>query len=58
MPDSKKVHMSYTVRIVPGKSDIAFAEYATGAHAEVARKVLNGFQISPTHAMGVDFAKR
>lgn len=46
------------VRIVPGKSDIAFVEYSTGKQALAAKTVLDGFQITTTHAMTVSFADR
>jgi RNA recognition motif-containing protein len=45
------------VRMVPGKSNIAFVEYETVGYAEGAREALNGFEISPNHKMGCEFAK-
>ena len=46
------------VRIVPGKSDVAFAEFSTSLQAAAARVVLNGFQIVEGSAIVVNFAKR
>ncbi|KAJ8323589.1 hypothetical protein O5D80_007900 [Batrachochytrium dendrobatidis] len=46
------------VRIVPGRPDIAFVEYASSAQADQARMVLNGCQITPDQAMRVEFARR
>ncbi|KAJ3283998.1 hypothetical protein HK104_010133 [Borealophlyctis nickersoniae] len=46
------------VRLVPGKSDIAFVEYETEGQAETAKTVLDGFKINATNPMGVEFAKR
>ncbi|CAG8848693.1 19258_t:CDS:2, partial [Racocetra persica] len=34
------------VRLVPGKSDIAFVEYEADHQAAVAKEVLNGFKIT------------
>ncbi|KAL2912546.1 hypothetical protein HK105_207944 [Polyrhizophydium stewartii] len=46
------------VRVVPGRSDIAFVEYDTTTEAGKARSLLNGFQISPGRAISVEFAKK
>lgn len=46
------------VRMVPGKSEIAFVEYETTEQAKAAKHVLDGFQISATHAMQVSYSKR
>ncbi|KAI9090837.1 u2 small nuclear ribonucleoprotein B''-like protein [Phlyctochytrium arcticum] len=46
------------IRLVPGKTGIAFVEYETETQATVAKTVLDGFEIMPAHKMGVDFAKR
>ncbi|CAG8458338.1 11222_t:CDS:2 [Ambispora gerdemannii] len=46
------------VRLVPGKSDIAFVEYETDHQAAVAKDVLNGFKITHDKEMKVTFAKR
>ncbi|ORX44211.1 u2 small nuclear ribonucleo protein B''-like protein [Piromyces finnis] len=45
------------IRLVPGKPDIAFAEYENELQAQTALKVLDGFNITPTNAMKVEFAK-
>ncbi|CAG8469245.1 12025_t:CDS:2 [Ambispora leptoticha] len=41
------------VRLVPGKSDIAFVEYETDHQAAVAKDVLNGFKITHDKEMKV-----
>ena len=46
------------VRIVPGKSDIAFVEYNSRINAQKALDGLNGFEVAPGHKMGVAFANR
>jgi RNA recognition motif-containing protein len=46
------------VRLVPGRSDIAFVEYETDVQASEARSSLQGFKITMTHAMKVAFAKK
>ncbi|CAG8639292.1 16026_t:CDS:2, partial [Racocetra fulgida] len=46
------------VRLVPGKSDIAFVEYEADHQAAVAKEVLNGFKITHEKEMKVTFAKR
>ncbi|CAG8551491.1 5066_t:CDS:2, partial [Cetraspora pellucida] len=45
------------VRLVPGKSDIAFVEYEADHQAAVAKEVLNGFKITHEKEMKVTFAK-
>ena len=45
------------VRIVPGRPGIAFVEYEAAGQAAVARDVLHGFKLTPTHCMSVSFAK-
>ncbi|OUM69922.1 hypothetical protein PIROE2DRAFT_37868, partial [Piromyces sp. E2] len=45
------------IRLVPGKPDIAFAEYENELQAQTALKVLDGFNITPENAMKVEFAK-
>ncbi|KAJ3172974.1 hypothetical protein HDU88_004433 [Geranomyces variabilis] len=45
------------VRLVPGKTGIAFVEYETDIQADTAKGVLNGFKLAPTVEMGVEFAK-
>ncbi|CAI2165926.1 14502_t:CDS:2 [Funneliformis geosporum] len=46
------------VRLVPGKSDIAFVEYEADHQAAVAKDVLDGFKITHDKEMKVTFAKR
>jgi U2 small nuclear ribonucleoprotein B'' len=46
------------VRLVPGKAEIAFVEYDTEKHATAAKTVLDGFKISASHSIQVQFAKR
>ncbi|CAJ0638832.1 5305_t:CDS:2 [Entrophospora sp. SA101] len=46
------------VRLVPGKSDIAFVEYEADHQAAVAKDVLNGFKITHDKEMKVTFARR
>ncbi|KAJ3190212.1 hypothetical protein HDU85_000503 [Gaertneriomyces sp. JEL0708] len=45
------------VRLVSGKPGIGFVEYETDVQAETAKSVLNGFKLTPTHPMKVEFAK-
>ena len=46
------------VRLVPGRSDIAFVEFETDAQATEAKSSLGGFKITPTHAMKIAYAKK
>ncbi|KAI8821849.1 uncharacterized protein EV422DRAFT_566954 [Fimicolochytrium jonesii] len=46
------------VRLVPGKSDIAFVEYESEAQAGVAKQALNAFKISPEKEIKVTYAKK
>jgi len=46
------------VRLVPGRSDIAFVECETDQQAAAAKEALQGFKITPTHAMKISFAKK
>jgi len=46
------------VRLVPGRHDIAFVEFENEFQAVSARDSLNGFKLTPTSAMKVNFAKR
>jgi len=43
---------------VPGRHDIAFVEFEVEGQAADAKNALQGFKISPTHAMRVTFAKK
>jgi len=46
------------VRLVPGRHDIAFVEFDNEMSSATAKDALNGFKITPTHAMKVSFAKK
>ncbi|XP_042901535.1 U1 small nuclear ribonucleoprotein A isoform X1 [Parasteatoda tepidariorum] len=46
------------VRLVPGRSDIAFVEFENEVHSGAAKDALQGFKITPTHAMKITFAKK
>ena len=46
------------VRLVPGRTDIAFVEFETENQAVAAKDALNGFKITPTQTMSVNFAKK
>uniref|UniRef100_U5EZF2 Putative sans fille n=1 Tax=Corethrella appendiculata TaxID=1370023 RepID=U5EZF2_9DIPT len=46
------------VRLVPNRHDIAFVEFATDVQSGAAREALQGFKITPTHAMRISFAKK
>ena len=46
------------IRLVPGRSDIAFVEFSNESEATNAKKTLNHFKITPTHAMKVEYAKK
>ncbi|KAI8485928.1 PREDICTED: U1 small nuclear ribonucleoprotein A-like [Branchiostoma belcheri] len=46
------------VRLVPGRHDIAFVEFDNEMQSGAARDALQGFKITPTHAMKISFAKK
>ena len=46
------------VRLVPGRSDIAFVEFENEMQSAAARDALQGFKITPTTAMKINFAKK
>ncbi|XP_065901052.1 U1 small nuclear ribonucleoprotein A-like [Dysidea avara] len=46
------------VRLVPGRSDIAFVEFENEGQAGEAKKNLHGFKITPSNAMKVTYAKK
>ena len=46
------------VRLVPGRSDIAFVEFENEMQSGAARDALQGFKITPTTAMKINFAKK
>lgn len=45
------------VRLVPGKTDIAFVEFDSEANSKTAKEVLDGFKVTPKDRMGVSYAK-
>ena len=46
------------VRLVPGRHDIAFVEFENEMQSAAAKEALQGFKITPTHAMKIAFAKK
>ena len=46
------------MRLVPGRHDIAFVEFENEVQSAAARDSLQGFKITPTHAMKISFAKK
>ncbi|KAL5275816.1 SNRPA family protein [Megaselia abdita] len=46
------------VRLVPNRHDIAFVEFATELQSSAAKEALQGFKITPSHAMKITFAKK
>lgn len=46
------------VRLVPGRSDIAFVEFESEHQASESRHSLQGFKITPTNAMKIAYAKK
>src|SRR5690606_7607508 len=46
------------VRLVPGRSDIAFVEFQNDFQSGAAKEALQGFKITPTHALKITFAKK
>ena len=46
------------VRLVPGRHDIAFVEFESEMQSAAARDALQGFKITPTPAMKINFAKK
>lgn len=46
------------VRLVPGRHDIAFVEFENETQSSAAKSALQGFKITPTHAMKITFAKK
>jgi len=46
------------VRLVPGRHDIAFVEFENAEQARSAKETLQGFKITPTHAMSITFARK
>lgn len=46
------------VRLVPGRTDIAFVEFEMDSQAMTAKDALDNFKITPTHQIKVTYAKR
>lgn len=46
------------VRLVPGRHDIAFVEFENEFQSGSAKDALQGFKITPTHAIKITFAKK
>ena len=46
------------VRLVPGRADIAFVEFESEMQSAAARDALQGFKITPTTSMKINFAKK
>lgn len=46
------------VRLIPGRSDIAFVEFENEYLSGTAKEALNGFSLSPTHKVRITFAKK
>ena len=46
------------VRLVPGRSDIAFVEFENEVQSGTAKEALQGFRITPSHAMKISYAKK
>ncbi len=54
-----QVHAGFReVRMVPGKSGIAFVEFDDEYKATTALQSLNGFKLTPTDIMALSYAKR
>lgn len=51
--------LGYTeVRLIPGRSDIAFVEFDNEYHAGAAKDALNGYNLTLTHKLHITFAKK
>ncbi|XP_054153052.1 U1 small nuclear ribonucleoprotein A-like [Oppia nitens] len=46
------------VRLVPGRHDIAFVEFDNEFQSGNAKDALQGFKVTPTHAIKITFAKK
>ncbi|XP_020608892.1 U1 small nuclear ribonucleoprotein A-like [Orbicella faveolata] len=46
------------VRLVPGRSDIAFVEFENEVQSGTAKEALQGFRITPSRAMKISYAKK
>ncbi|EKX51485.1 hypothetical protein GUITHDRAFT_159319 [Guillardia theta CCMP2712] len=68
LPDEINVEMLQTlfkqfpglaeVRMVPGKTGIAFVEFESDAQAATARDTLQGFKLTPTNTLRITYAKK
>lgn len=47
-----------SVRLVPGRTGIAFVQFDTAAQSDMAKAALDGFQLAPGVVMKVSFARR
>ncbi|KAH9469822.1 hypothetical protein Pst134EA_007099 [Puccinia striiformis f. sp. tritici] len=45
-----------SVRLVPGRTGIAFVQYNTAAQSDMAKAALDGFKLAPSAVMKVSFA--
>ena len=46
------------VRLVPGRSDIAFVEFDSEQQSSLAKEALQGFKIGPNHPIRISYAKK
>lgn len=46
------------MRLVPGRSDIAFVEFENEVQSGTAKEALQGFRITPSRAMKISYAKK
>ena len=46
------------VRLVPGRHDIAFVEFDNEFQSGAAKDALQGFKVTPSHAIKITFAKK
>jgi len=46
------------VRLVPGRHDISFVEFDNEFQSGAAKDALQGFKVTPTHAIKITFAKK
>ena len=46
------------VRLVPGRSDIAFVEFDNEQQSTMAKDALQGFKIGPNHPIKISYAKK
>lgn len=46
------------IRLIPGRADIAFVEFENSLQAGQAKDSLNGFKMTPNHAMQVTYANK